>query len=96
MPLRGERKGRNVGHTYSYDTGNLYLRFVRKQSRYFTTSVVLTCNYVKAASVTVNIYQVELALVVVVSCFSRPSVLQYEHTPHGENTGNWVLFEVRE
>ena len=35
----------------------------------------------KVASVTVNIYQVELALVVVVSCFSRPSVLRYEHPP---------------
>ncbi len=32
----------------------------------------------KVASVT-DIYQVELALVVVVSCFSRPSVLRYEH-----------------
>ena len=33
--------------------------------------------YVKVASVTVNIYQVELALVVVVSCFSRPTIAYF-------------------
>ena len=64
-------------------------------SPYFTTSVVLTCKYVKVASVTVNIYQVELALVVVVSCFSRPSVLRYEHPPMEkiQGTGYCSRFE---
>ena len=37
----------------------------------------------KVASVT-DIYQVELALVVVVSCFSRPSVLWYEQYRFGK------------
>ena len=49
------------------------------EEKYSTTLVVVTCKNAKLASVTVNIYQVELALVVVVSCFSRPSVLRYEH-----------------
>ena len=50
----------------------------------------------KVANIT-DIYQVELALVVVVSCFSRPSVLRYEHFPspeffrRGADSGNALV-----
>ena len=59
------------------------IRTLRRQSK-----------YVKVASVTVNIYQVELALVVVVSCFSRPSVLRYEHPPMEKIQGLYRELDV--
>ena len=46
---------------------------MRRIRSYFYADVEVS----KVASVT-DIYQVELTLVVIVSCFSRPSVLWYE------------------